>query len=167
MSCSHKNYNSFLWIGSTISRLDSHYKMTVYFVAISSAVVLVIIWSTSGRWKAESTLEPRSSYKAKTLGLGIHRPTYTAFFIFNLFTQAKFCSCFYQDFKNTSCFWNLKQIRNFSKLTRKHLYQSHFLNKVAHRRHVTLHVFCIAPTKRCFWNLKRTSNKFDANLKQK
>ena len=46
------------WV-SAASRLHSHYKEGVYFLPISSQIFLGLIWSTSERWKSESTLEPQ------------------------------------------------------------------------------------------------------------
>ena len=50
-----KNLAPFYGWGSIVS---SHYEETVYFLPLSSQKFLVLIWSTSEGWKAESTLEP-------------------------------------------------------------------------------------------------------------
>ena len=44
--------------GSTVSRLQCHYEETVYSVLVSPQEFLVLIWSTSEGWKAESMMEP-------------------------------------------------------------------------------------------------------------
>ena len=51
---------SYVW-GSTVSRLQSQYEETVYFLPLSPREVSVLIWSTLEGWKAESTLEPTSA----------------------------------------------------------------------------------------------------------
>ena len=49
-----KNFmNPFYGCGSTVSRLQSHYKEIVYFLPVSSQKFLVLIWSTSEEWKGE------------------------------------------------------------------------------------------------------------------
>ena len=53
--------------GSTASRLQSQNRETVYFLPQSSQEVLVLIWLTSERWKAELTLEPPSGFEGMTL----------------------------------------------------------------------------------------------------
>ena len=45
--------NPFYGCGSTVSRLQSHYKEIVYFLPVSSQKFLVLIWSTSEEWKGE------------------------------------------------------------------------------------------------------------------
>ena len=62
--------------GSTASRLQSHYEETVYFLALNPQKFLVLIWSTSERWKAELTLEPLSWFEHATPGLGIQHLNY-------------------------------------------------------------------------------------------
>ena len=59
--------------GSTTSRLQSHYEESVYFLPFRSQKFLILIWSTSEGWKAESTLEPPSGFEHGTPGLGIQR----------------------------------------------------------------------------------------------
>ena len=60
--------------GSTVSRLyRGHYEETIYFLPRSSQKLLVLIWSSSEGWKAESTVEPPSGFEHGTLGLGIQR----------------------------------------------------------------------------------------------
>ena len=56
---------------STDSRLQSHYEERVHSLLQSPQKFLVLIWSTSERWKAESTLESPSSFELKAPGLGI------------------------------------------------------------------------------------------------
>ena len=46
-------------------------KEEVYFLPLSSQKFLVLILSTSERWKAESTLELPSGFEHGTPGLGI------------------------------------------------------------------------------------------------
>ena len=57
------------WWGSTFSRLQSHYKETVYFLPLSPQEVLILIWST---------LEPPIGFEPGTTGLGIQRPNHLA-----------------------------------------------------------------------------------------
>ena len=45
------------WV-STVSRQQCHYEETVYSVLLSPQEFLVLIWSTSEGWKAESMMEP-------------------------------------------------------------------------------------------------------------
>ena len=52
--------------GSTVSKLQSHYEETVYFLPLSSQNILVLIWSTLEGWKAEPTLEPTSGFEPGT-----------------------------------------------------------------------------------------------------
>ena len=54
--------------GSTVSRLQSHYKEAGYFLPLSSQIFLVLIWLTSEGWKAASTLEPPSDFEHDTHG---------------------------------------------------------------------------------------------------
>ena len=56
--------------GSTASRLEP-LQEAVYFLPLSSQKFLVLILSTSEGCKAESTLEPPSSFEHGTPGLGI------------------------------------------------------------------------------------------------
>ena len=48
-----------------------HFKEAVYFLPLYSQTFLVLILSTSERWKAESTLEPPSGFEHGTPGLEI------------------------------------------------------------------------------------------------
>ena len=48
-----------------------HFEKAVYFLPLTSQKCLVLILSTSKGWKAESTLEPPSSFENRTPGLGI------------------------------------------------------------------------------------------------
>ena len=51
---------------------NSHFfEAAVYFLAFSSRKFLVLILSTSERWKAELTLEPPSGFEHEAPGLGI------------------------------------------------------------------------------------------------
>ena len=50
-----------------------HFKEAVYFLPLYSQTFLVLILSTSERWKAESTLEPPSGFEHGTPGLEIQR----------------------------------------------------------------------------------------------
>ena len=59
---------------STASRLQSHYDEAVYFLPLSSHKFLVVlIWSTSEIWKAESTLELPSGFEHKELTQSIKK----------------------------------------------------------------------------------------------
>ena len=62
-----KIYGPFLSMGSTASRLQSHYEETVYFLPSSSQEFMVLNWSTSEGWKAELTLEPPSVLNPRPL----------------------------------------------------------------------------------------------------
>ena len=53
-------------LGSTASRLQSHYEEAVYFLPLSSQKFLAFNWLTSEGWKAELTLKPPSGFKNKT-----------------------------------------------------------------------------------------------------
>ena len=69
---SKKNFIApFYGWGSTASMLQSHQEEIVYFLPISPQKFLVLLWSTSERWKAEFTLEPTSSFELGTPRLGI------------------------------------------------------------------------------------------------
>ena len=57
----------------TVSRQQSHYEETVYFLPFSSQEYLVLNWSTSEGWKAELTLEPPIGFEPGTPGLGTQR----------------------------------------------------------------------------------------------
>ena len=54
--------------GSTASRLQSHFEEVVYYLPPSFQKVLVLIWSTSEGWQAESTLEPPNDFEYGTPG---------------------------------------------------------------------------------------------------
>ena len=45
---------SFYGLSWTVSRLQSHYKDTICFLPVSLQELLVLIWSTSGGWKANT-----------------------------------------------------------------------------------------------------------------
>ena len=51
----------------------THLEEAVYFLPFSSRKFLVLILSTSERWKAELTLEPPSGFEHGMPGLGIQR----------------------------------------------------------------------------------------------
>ena len=51
---------------STISRVRSHYKDTVYFLPLSLQEYLELILSTLEGWKAASTLNPPSGFEPAT-----------------------------------------------------------------------------------------------------
>ena len=51
----------------------SHFEEAVYFLTFTSQKFQVIILSTLGGWKAESTLEAPSGFEHGTPGLGIQR----------------------------------------------------------------------------------------------
>ena len=55
---------------STVSRLQNHYKETVYLLLFSFQEFLVLNRSTSEGWKAELTLEQPSGFEPGTPGLG-------------------------------------------------------------------------------------------------
>ena len=57
--------------GSTVSRLQSKYEETVFFLPLRHQKFLVLIWSTSEGWQAESTLVPLRGFELETPGLGI------------------------------------------------------------------------------------------------
>ena len=57
--------------GSTVSRLQSHYEETFYFLPLSPEDFLILIFSTSKGLKANSTLEPLSGFEPEISGLGI------------------------------------------------------------------------------------------------
>ena len=61
----------FCGCGSIPSRLQRHYEEAVYFLPLRSQEFLVLIWSISEGWKAESTLQPPSAFEHWTPGLGI------------------------------------------------------------------------------------------------
>ena len=58
---------------STVSRLQSHYKETVYFLPFISQEFLVLIWSIYEVWKAELSLEPPGGFEYGAPELGIQR----------------------------------------------------------------------------------------------
>ena len=64
--------------GSTVSRVPSHYKETVYFLPVSLWEFLVFIRLTLEGWRAESTLEQPSGFEPRTPGLGIQRLNHQA-----------------------------------------------------------------------------------------
>ena len=48
---------------------------TVYFFLLGPQEFLVLIWSTSERWKAESNFVPPNGFELSTFGLGIQHPS--------------------------------------------------------------------------------------------
>ena len=58
--------------GSTVSRLQSYYEETFYFLPFISQEFLVLNWSILEGWKAELTLKPPSGFEPGTPGLGIN-----------------------------------------------------------------------------------------------
>ena len=58
---------------STVSRLQSHYKETIYFLPFISQEFLVLIWSIYEVWKAELSLEPPGGFEYGAPELGIQR----------------------------------------------------------------------------------------------
>ena len=60
--------------GIQLSQGKSHFEEAVYFLPLSSKKFLVLILSTSERWKAE--LKPPSGFECRTPGLGIQRPNH-------------------------------------------------------------------------------------------
>ena len=57
--------------GSTALRLQSHFEKVVYILPLSPQKFLLLIWSVSEGWKAESTLVLPSGFEHGTPGLGI------------------------------------------------------------------------------------------------
>ena len=55
--------------GSIASRLQTHLEEAVYFLPPISQKFLVLIWSTTEDWKADSTLEPSYGFKQETPNL--------------------------------------------------------------------------------------------------
>ena len=62
----------YVW-GSTVLRLQGHYKKTVYFLPFSFQEFLALNWSTSEGWKAHLILESHNGFETGTSGLGIPR----------------------------------------------------------------------------------------------
>ena len=56
--------------GSTISKLQSHFEETVYFLRLCPQEYLVLISFISDGWKVESTLEPLSGFEPGAPWLG-------------------------------------------------------------------------------------------------
>ena len=57
--------------GSTVLRWQSHCEEAVYYLPLRSQKFLVLTWLTSEGGKAESNLDPPSSFEHATSGLGI------------------------------------------------------------------------------------------------
>ena len=69
-----KKYNdTFLWRGSTVSRLQSHYEETVYLLPLTPHNLLVLIWSTSEGWV---DLGATQIFETATPGLGTYSPNH-------------------------------------------------------------------------------------------
>ena len=66
---------SYGW-GSTVSRLQSRYKETVYCLPLSLQECLVLISSFSKGGKAKPTLEPLWDFEPGTPALGIQHPNH-------------------------------------------------------------------------------------------
>ena len=66
---------SFFMDGVQLPQGYSHFEEAVYFLPFSSQKFVVLILSTSERWKAESTLEQPSGFEHGTPGLGIQALT--------------------------------------------------------------------------------------------
>ena len=62
--------------GIQLSQGSSHYEETVYFLPLRLKECLVLIWSTSEGWKAESTLVPLRGFEPETPRLRIQRPNH-------------------------------------------------------------------------------------------
>ena len=60
--------------GIQLSQGKSHFEEAVYLLPLSSKNFLVLILSTSERWKAE--LKPPSGFEHRTPGLGIQHPNH-------------------------------------------------------------------------------------------
>ena len=58
---------------SSVSRPQSHYEETIYFLTLSPQKFQVLIWSTFEGWKAESNLELFTGFELGNHGLGIQR----------------------------------------------------------------------------------------------
>ena len=65
----NKFMTTFYGWDSAASRLQCHYEEGVHFLPLSSQKFLVLIWSSSDGWKAESTLELPSAFVLETPGL--------------------------------------------------------------------------------------------------
>ena len=58
--------------------LQSYYQETIYILLLSSKKFMVLIWSTSERWKAQSTLELPSISEHATSAMGIQHLNHLA-----------------------------------------------------------------------------------------
>ena len=76
------NYKKTLWplfiYGVQLLQDYSHFEEEVYFKTLGSQKFVVLILSTSGGWKAESTLEPPNAFDHETPGLGIQHLNHQA-----------------------------------------------------------------------------------------
>ena len=66
-----KLYGPFLWMGFNCLKATATSRREFYFLSLSSQKFLVLILSTLGGWKAESTLEPPSGFEHGAPGVGI------------------------------------------------------------------------------------------------
>ena len=107
---------------STVSKLQSYYEETVYFLLLSTTKFLVLIWSTLESLKAASTLESSSGFELKTLDWESSALTTTPLFLHlvNNFTKKSPLSSFtitYIDFE-------IRVVLTVPLITIEHLYQS-------------------------------------------
>ena len=66
-------YGPLPWMGSTASRLQSHFEEAVYFLPLSSQKLLVLIWLTTEKLKSDSTFEQSSGFEHRTSRLVIQQ----------------------------------------------------------------------------------------------
>ena len=103
---------SFYGWGSTISRLHSYYEETVYFSSLSPQEFLVLIWSTSEEWKAESGT-PRLGIQCFNQDAIVPK-SWLSRFLQNINSDAKYCDNEEKAWKKTmlnTC--KLQNIPNF------------------------------------------------------
>ena len=85
---------------STASRLQSQHEKTVYFLPLITHELLVLTWSTTESWKAESTCQPPSDIEPVTPGLGIQCPDNHEMYMYdttaNLSDHDKIITCISQ-----------------------------------------------------------------------
>ena len=73
-----KNYVPFLWMGFNCLQARATSRRQFTFYHLSSQKSLIVIFSTSEGWMAESTLEPPSGFEHRTPGLGIQHLNHSA-----------------------------------------------------------------------------------------
>ena len=73
-----KLYDPFLLIGFNVSRLQSLFEETIYFLPLSLKEFLVLIWLTSEWWKTELTLAPPCGIEPGTTELRIQHSNHQA-----------------------------------------------------------------------------------------